>query len=69
MTSVLSAKHFHDEAAAYEYLEAKVWPNGARCPHCGEDDRISKMNGESTRIGVYKLPVPQAVPRDRRHRF
>ncbi|MGZ8389774.1 MAG: IS1595 family transposase [Rhodoplanes sp.] len=54
MTSVLSAKHFHDEAAAYEYLEAKVWPQGARCPHCGEADRISKMNGESTRIGVYK---------------
>lgn len=54
MTSVLSAKHFHDEAAAYAYLEARIWPEGPVCPHCGGVDRISKMEGESTRIGVYK---------------
>jgi len=54
MTSVLSSKHFHDEAAAYEYLEARVWAKGRACPHCGEVDRSSKMEGESTRIGVYK---------------
>jgi transposase-like protein len=54
MTSVLSAKHFHDEAAAYEYLEARIWPKGPVCPHCGGVDRISKMQGESTRIGVHK---------------
>ena len=28
--------------------------NGPVCPHCGGTDRISKMNGKSTRIGVYK---------------
>jgi hypothetical protein len=33
--SVLDAKHFHDEHAAYEYLEARIWPNGPICPHCG----------------------------------
>lgn len=54
MTSVLSAPHFHDESAAYEYLEARVWPNGPVCPHCGGTDRISKMQGDSTRRGVYK---------------
>ncbi len=54
MTSVLSAKHFHDEAAAYAYLEARIWPQGPVCPHCGGVDRISKMEGGSTRIGVYK---------------
>lgn len=54
MTSVLSAKHFHGEAAAYKFLEARVWPNGPVCPHCGGFDRISKMGGESTRIGTYK---------------
>jgi transposase-like protein len=54
MTSVLSGKHFHDEAAAYEFLEARIWPNGPVCPHCGGTDRISKMQGESTRAGVYK---------------
>lgn len=53
-TSVLDAKHFHDEEAAYAYLEARVWPNGPVCPHCGGFDRISKMHGKSTRIGVYK---------------
>ena len=54
MTSVLSAKHFHDEAAAYAFLEARIWPKGPVCPHCQGTDRISKMQGESTRIGVYK---------------
>jgi transposase-like protein len=53
-TSVLDAKHFHDEEAAYTYLEARVWPNGPVCPHCGGVERISKMLGKSTRIGVYK---------------
>ena len=52
--SVLDAKHFHDEEAAYAYLEARVWPNGPVCPHCGGVDRIGKMGGKSTRIGVYK---------------
>jgi len=54
MTSVLSAAHFHDETAAYAFLEARIWPNGPVCPHCRETSRISKMNGESTRIGCYK---------------
>jgi transposase-like protein len=52
--AVLDAKCFHDEAAAYTYLEARVWPNGPVCPHCGGFDRIGKLTGKSTRIGVYK---------------
>src|SRR5215210_5290294 len=52
--SVLSAKHFHDEEAAYAYLEKKIWPNGPVCPHCGGFERISKMQGKATRIGLYK---------------
>jgi transposase-like protein len=54
MTSILSAKHFHDEKAAYAFLEARIWPNGPVCPHCGGVERISKMQGKSTRIGAYK---------------
>jgi transposase-like protein len=54
MKSVLSDKHFHNEAAAYAFVEARVWPNGVVCPHCGGFDRISKMKGNSTRIGTYK---------------
>lgn len=54
MTSILSAKHFHDETSAYEFLEARVWPNGPVCPKCGGVERISRMEGKSTRIGSYK---------------
>ncbi len=52
--SALSAAHFHDEAAAYAWVEAHVWPNGPVCPKCGAGDRIGKMGGKSTRIGTYK---------------
>ena len=52
--SVLSEKHFHDEAAAYRLVEKQLWPNGPVCPHCGGKERIGKMGGKSTRIGTYK---------------
>src|SRR5947209_104293 len=52
--SVLEAKCFHDEEAAYAWVEARVWPEGPVCPHCGGVDRISKMGGKSTRVGTYK---------------
>lgn len=52
--SNLSSPHFHNEEAAYAYVEARVWPQGAICPHCGGYERIGKMGGKSTRIGTYK---------------
>ena len=52
--SHLSASHFHNEEAAYAYVEARVWPTGPTCPKCGEMKRLSKMGGKSTRIGAYK---------------
>jgi transposase-like protein len=54
MASALSAKHFHDEEAAYRYVEARLWPKGPACPHCSSLDRAGKMAGKSTRIGLYK---------------
>uniref|UniRef100_UPI0025EF25EE transposase n=1 Tax=Sphingomonas sp. TaxID=28214 RepID=UPI0025EF25EE len=33
--SVLSQPRFHDEAAAFAYLESIVWADGKVCPHCG----------------------------------
>src|SRR3954454_24866 len=54
MASVLSKKHFHDEDEAFAYVEARVWPEGPVCPHCGGVERISKMQGQSTRKGLYK---------------
>lgn len=52
--SVLDAKHFHDEEAAYRYVEAALWPEGPVCPHCGCMERVGKLKGQSTRVGVYK---------------
>jgi len=52
--SHLSAPHFHDEEAAYAFVEARIWPNGPVCPHCGGMDRIRPMRGKTTRIGTYK---------------
>ena len=45
---------FHDDNAAREYLESVLWPNGPICPRCGvTGDRIRKLQGTSTRPGVY----------------
>lgn len=53
--SILDAKVFHDEAAAYRFVEERVWPNGPVCPHCGcTKDHVGKLKGKSTRIGTYK---------------
>jgi transposase-like protein len=52
--SILEAKALQDEAAAYAWVEARIWPDGPVCPHCGGVNRISKMGGKSTRIGAYK---------------
>lgn len=52
--SVLSAPYFHDEEAAFEFVEARVWPKGRVCPHCGTVDKSGKLKGKSTRVGTYK---------------
>ena len=54
MTDVLSHKRFQDEQAAYDWVEARLWPDGPECPRCGQLDRATKLKGKSTRIGVYK---------------
>lgn len=33
--SLLSQPHYHDEQAAFDYVESKLWPDGPVCPHCG----------------------------------
>jgi transposase-like protein len=44
-----------DEAKAREWLEARIWPNGPTCPHCGNADqaRITAMHGVH-RAGLYQ---------------
>ncbi len=52
--SALNAKHLHDEAAAYAFVESQLWAHGRVCPHCGVVDQSGALKGESTRIGTYK---------------
>jgi transposase-like protein len=52
--SIFAAPHFNDEAAAYAYVEARLWANGRVCPHCGVIDRSGALTGKDDRIGLYK---------------
>ena len=56
MTANLQNPIFTDETKAREWLEARVWPNGPVCPHCGvysrRGDRASM--GKAHRPGVYQ---------------
>jgi transposase-like protein len=52
--SILSAPYLHDEEAAFEFVEARIWPTGPVCPHCGGIEKNRKLSGKSTRVGVYK---------------
>src|SRR3954452_3301572 len=52
--SVLSGAEFHSEEAAYAAIEAKLWPNGPICLHCGVVGRAYRLKGPSTRIGLCK---------------
>jgi transposase-like protein len=49
-------KIYTDDDAARKHLESLLWPDGPYCPHCGnaDPDRITKLQGKSTRPGVYK---------------
>lgn len=53
--SVLSDLRFHNEQAAFDYVEAKLWPNGPVCPHCrATGDKIGRLSGKTTRHGLRK---------------
>jgi transposase-like protein len=52
--SIFSAHHFNDEAAAYAYVEARIWADGRVCPHCGVLERSAPLKGKRDRIGLYK---------------
>jgi len=43
--SVLSKPYMHDEAAAFEHVEAMLWPDGPVCPHCGVVDSAYVLKG------------------------
>ena len=45
---------YSDPDLARQHLERLHWPHGPVCPHCGCMGRITKLEGKSTRPGVYK---------------
>jgi transposase-like protein len=46
---------FTDETKAREWLEARVWPNGPVCPHCGATgDDVTALQGKAHRPGLYQ---------------
>jgi transposase-like protein len=53
---ILTAAHFHNEEAAFAFVEAHLWPNGPVCPHCGNCDekRIGRLTGKTSRPGMRK---------------
>ena len=55
--SKLSIPYLHDEAAAHEFVESVLWPNGPVCPRCGGLDRITKVKAnpeKRIRVGLYR---------------
>lgn len=50
----LPPPYLHIKEAAYAFVEARIWPRGPVRPHCGGVEKNRKMQGKSTRIGVYK---------------
>jgi transposase-like protein len=40
-------ERFPDQEAARVYIEARLWPNGPKCPVCGLGDRITARKGKS----------------------
>lgn len=49
----LSHPVYHDEDAARAYLEAIRWPDGAFCPYCGTNERVSALGGTSMGAGWF----------------
>lgn len=45
---------YSDPELARQHIERLHWPHGPVCPRCGGLDRITKLQGKSTRPGVYK---------------
>jgi transposase-like protein len=56
MTDLLKNPIFTDETEARKWLEARVWPQGPVCPHCGNanQDKITSLEGKAHRAGVYQ---------------
>jgi transposase-like protein len=53
MASHLDNPIFHDEDAAREWFEARIWPDGPFCPHCGSTV-VTRLHGKAHRPGLFQ---------------
>src|SRR5271155_1964595 len=54
MKTVAQHELFTNEILAIEFWEKKRWPDGPICPHCGLVGEAYKLQGKSTRPGLWK---------------
>ncbi len=60
--AVLNALHFHNEEAAFAHVEARLWPDGPVCPHCGAmEEHVGRLTGKSSRVGLRKCYACRAT--------
>jgi transposase-like protein len=60
MSANLQNPIFFDDNLAREWLEARVWPAGPVCPHCGVTaEHVTKLEGEKHRPGLYQCNAPE----------
>ena len=55
--SILSRPYFHDEDAAFAFLERVIWTDGPICGKCGCSGRITKVKANAEkriRVGLYR---------------
>lgn len=55
--SVLSRPYFHDEEAAFAFLEGLLWPQGPVCAHCGGMGRMTRVKAnveKRIRMGLWR---------------
>jgi transposase-like protein len=46
---------FQDDDLAREWFEARIWPNGPVCPHCGSfGEGITRLKGKKHRPGCFQ---------------
>jgi transposase-like protein len=55
MPSVLSEPYFTDEQAAFDRLEAIIWPDGIVCPHCGRVGKAAALTGVKDKKGRARI--------------
>lgn len=55
MAGVLCEPYFTDEQAAFDRLEAIVWPDGIVCPHCGVIGKARALTGVKDKKGRERI--------------